>query len=297
MPKQSLLRKIAQVGSSSPIFAQGRRLWERNRKDWNYPLSKWDKVMTGGYVILKDFADGIFPPRFEDQAEAYRNEAEYNTSIPGVSLKEVQQLHATKPFWDVDSSDKHLNSFVRMFRLLLDCDVKPGQSLLELGCGSGWLAEMLASAGYCVTGTTISPYDLEIAMDKAAAHVRKKLPSRLEFTLSPMESLDKVPGFREAFDAAYVYESLHHAFDWRKTLRATARTLRDKGWLLIAQEPNRLHTFISYRVAKLSRTHEIGFIRRELLRELEIAGFSSVKVLQPKPGNWVSPFWIAGQKA
>lgn len=267
-----------------------------NSKNWDYPLSKWDKLFVGMYLIFRDYAEGDFPPRFEDQAEAYRNEIEYNASLPGLSLADVQQSHASKPFWDPASSARHLLAFVRVFGILQEHNVKAGHALLELGCGSGWMAEMLAAAGYSVTGTTISPYDLEIARNKAAAHACKKLHSTLEFRISPMEALDQIPEFQAVFDAAYVYESLHHAFDWRKVLRATAATLKPKGWLLIAEEPNRLHTYVSYRVAKLSRTHEIGFHRRQLLHEFEAAGFNSVEILQPRIDDWITPLWIIGQK-
>ena len=69
-------RKVAGVLASSRLLKRGEKLWQENSKDWNYPLSKWDKVWCGGYVILKDFASGEFPPQFKDQAKAYENEIE-----------------------------------------------------------------------------------------------------------------------------------------------------------------------------------------------------------------------------
>lgn len=291
-----LLRKIAGVCSSSLLFKKGRKLWRKNSKCWNYPLSKWDKLWCGGYLILNDFAAGIFPPKFEDQAQSYKNEIEFNASLPGVDLIDVQKSHATKPFWDAAASEKYLGDFNRVFSILQEHGVKAGQRLLELGCGSGWMAELFAVAGYSVVGTTISRYDLELANKKAAAHKCKELNSKLEFSIRAMESLDDVPEFRAAFDAAYVYEALHHAYDWRKTLHAVATTLKNGGWLLLAGEPNRLHTCISYRVAKLSRTHEIGFQKKDLVRELNAAGFGRVEVLRPRIDNWVTHFWIMTRK-
>jgi hypothetical protein len=108
--------------------------------------------------------------------------------------------------------------------------------------------------------------------------------------------VDEIPGARGTFDCVFVYEALHHAFDWKQTLRASAAILKSGGWLLIAGEPNRMHTFISYRVATLSRTHEIGFSRSALVKELKASGFSEVKVLQPSFDNRVSPFWIMARK-
>ena len=65
---------------------------------------------------------------------------------------------------------------------------------------------------------------------------------------------------------------------------------------MLANEPNRAHTFVSYRVARLSKTHKVGFARRDLLRELNSIGFSNVRVLRPRVDNWVSYFWIVASK-
>ena len=245
---------------------------------------------------MHDFAAGSFPPRFENQAEAYQNEIDYDLSLPGMDLADVQKSGATKPFWDAAAVRKYLGGFDRAFTILEKYGVGLDERLLEIGCGSGWMAEFLAIAGYSVVGTTISPRDVELAKKKAAAHACKELDSKLEFLTCPMESVDEIMECHTEFDAAFVYESLHHAYDWRKTLHAAAATLKNGGWLLLANEPNRLHTCISYRVAKLSRTHEIGFRKNELVSELHQAGFGRVDVLEPRFDNWVTPFWIMARK-
>jgi 2-polyprenyl-3-methyl-5-hydroxy-6-metoxy-1,4-benzoquinol methylase len=296
MKNQGFLRKMAGACSSSFLLKRGRYLWEKNSAEWNYSLSKWDKLWCGGYIILHDFAAGVFPPRFENQAEAYKNEIEYNASLPGVDVKDAQLGLARKPFWNADASKKYLGDFNRAFGILQERGVCPGQRLLELGCGPGWMAEFFALAGYSVVGTTISHFDMELALKKAAAHQCKELKSKLEFRTCAMESIDEVTEFRGAFDAAYIYEALHHAYDWRKTLHATAITLKAGGWLLLASEPNLLHTCISYRVARLSRTHEIGFSKKLLCRELNASGFTHIDVLQPKLNNWINHFWIMARK-
>ncbi|HWN93451.1 MAG TPA: class I SAM-dependent methyltransferase [Methylomirabilota bacterium] len=297
MKGPGLLRKAAGICSSSFLFNKGRRLWEQNSKDWNFPLSKSGKLWCGSYIILHDFAAGLFPPRFEDQAEAYQNEIDYNASIPGVPLAEVQKAHATKPFWNAATCEKHLGDFIHLFAVLEQHGIKPGQRLLELGCGSGWMAELLALAGYSVVGTTISHHDIPLANKRIEVLKHKEVSAELKFLACPMESVDTLPELRGAFDAVFVYEALHHAFDWRKTLRAAIATLKPGGCLLLVNEPNRLHTFISYRVAKLSRTHEIGFSKNALVRELKTAGFCDVKVLRPGIDNWVGPIWMTARKA
>ena len=97
-------------------------------------------------------------------------------------------------------------------------------------------------------------------------------------------------------DAVYVYAALHHAFDWRETFRAVYNCLAPGGWFLICREPNVLHTFVSYRLAKVSNTKEIGFSRRELASELRKVGFLNLHIFNRSPGFLVKPHWMAAQK-
>jgi SAM-dependent methyltransferase len=53
----------------------------------------------------------------------------------------------------------------------------------------------------------------------------------------------------KSFDGVFVFEALHHAFDWRQAIQASFHCLKEGGWLVLANEPNLLHTYISYRVA------------------------------------------------
>ncbi len=296
MEKNGFLRRGAGLLSDSFLCRKGQSLWQMNSRQWDLPLSKSQKLLCGAYIILKDFAAGAFPPSFEDQAAAYRNEIEYNAALPGYSFDEAQKAHATKPFWKAASLAKYLKDFARIYGIFEEHGISPGAHLLELGCGSGWMAEFFAIGGYSVLGTTISPHDVALAEKKVAANKSKDLSAALRFLAWPMETVDQIPGSLEAFDCAYVYEALHHAYDWRKTVRATAKTLKPGGWLLLASEPNRLHTFVSYRVARLSKTHEIGFSRSQLVRELQMAGFCQIKVTQPKLNDWITPFWIMARK-
>ena len=98
------------------------------------------------------------------------------------------------------------------------------------------------------------------------------------------------------FDATFVFEALHHAFDWRKSIQSAARTLKPGGWLVLANEPNLLHTFVSYRVGRLTNTHEIGMSGRALREEMRSAGLGDIRVLRPRWDNRVAAHWVAGRK-
>jgi SAM-dependent methyltransferase len=131
--------------------------------------------------------------------------------------------------------------------------------------------------------------------ERARWYAARGLANSLRFDVAAMETLDEVVG-GTPFDAAFVYEALHHAFDWRKALGATLRCLKPGGWLILANEPNLLHTFISYRFAKLTKVHDIGMSRRQLVSTLRAVGFSEVRVLRPRLNDLVSFHWIAARR-
>jgi 2-polyprenyl-3-methyl-5-hydroxy-6-metoxy-1,4-benzoquinol methylase len=291
-----MTRTLAGRLAHSLFFARGKRLFEQNSRDWNLPLSKFDKLITGCFVILEDYSRGLFPPKFEDQAKAYAGEIAYRTGLPGQDRETNRQTELRKPFWFGRAAEKYLGEFIQLMQLLDQLKLPPPARLLELGCGSGWMAEFLAIAGFDVTGTSIAPLDIEDARARLQSILVKGIVPRLRFEIAPMESIANAPGPRNHYDAVFVFEALHHAFDWRRTIQSSFECVRPGGWLLICNEPNVLHTFIAYRVAKLANTHEIGFSRNELMRHLAKTGFVSTKYLGTPFHFWLKAHWIAAQK-
>lgn len=245
--------------------------------------------------MLSDYAAGLFPADVSDQATAYENEMQYGANLGGISKEEFLAKEMRKPFWDSNAADKYLNGFVRLLRTLESLDVRPTSRLLELGCGSGWMAEFFALTGYGVVATTIAPSDGPAVQRRSVALQAKGLKSELLFEFSPMESVDQVVE-ANSFDAAYIHQALHHAYDWKATLRAAFRTLKPDAWIVIADEPNVLHTFINYRMGKMSRTHEIGMSRRELVLGLREAGYREIRVISPRFDDLLHPHWLAARK-
>ncbi len=292
----SVLNAAAGWLSSSFLFARGRTLFEANSRSWNLPMTKWDKLLAGGYLILKDFSKGRFPPEFADRTKAYQAEIDFYQSTPGQSLKTNLEAHSRKPFWGSEGFAEYSARFVKVLRIFEQIGLRPGHHLLEVGCGSGWMAEFLALSGYSVCGTTIMPMDIAIANKRVAAWCARDLSNQLDFKVSPMESVHEVMQEGESFDGVFVFEALHHAFDWRQAIKAAYCCLKPSGWLILANEPNLLHTFISYRVARLSNTHEIGLSRKALTREMQQVGFSETRVFAPKLNDLTSPHWIAARK-
>jgi 2-polyprenyl-3-methyl-5-hydroxy-6-metoxy-1,4-benzoquinol methylase len=278
------------------MLRSARGLWNENIQNWNLPLTKRQKLLTGIYIILHDFAEGRFPPTFDDRCKAYDAEIRYSSCLPGLTAEEIAVAELRKPFWRGELGRQFLVNHAHVCEALEDCGVVPPQSLLELGCGGGWSAEFLAAAGYDVLGTTISPVEVGHADKRVASLVAKELAPALEYRVSPMESVAGAVRDRTPFDCAYVIEALHHAFDWREALASVHACLKPGAWFLICNEPNALHTCISYRAARIANIHEIGFRRTELLRAIKRTGFSRVRVLRNRSDFYVRPHWIAAQK-
>jgi 2-polyprenyl-3-methyl-5-hydroxy-6-metoxy-1,4-benzoquinol methylase len=290
------MRSLARWLANSPVMRRGRRLMEENERNWTLALSKTDKLSAGLYLIAAHYSTGRFPPQFGDREAAHEAERQYLCNLPGMDPKASEEGNTRKPFWNARKFAKYSQDFRRLLAAFEGLRLRPGSRLLELGCGGGWMASFLAMTGYDVLATTIGGPDVQIAARRANAFAALGLGNSLRYAEATMEQVDQLDGCVAAFDAVYVYEALHHAFSWQEALRAAFRCLRPGGWLVIASEPNVLHTFIAYRVAYLAGTHEVGFRKAALLRELRAAGFAEIRILSPRLNNWVTPFWIVARR-
>ena len=286
---------MAGVLAGSPLFRRGKMLWDQNSRDWHFPLSKLDKLRSGLWLILHDYSKGIFPPQFLDQQKAYEAEKQYRFAIPGMSGEEAFRNSMIKPFCSGGIMRLYLSHFSRLTLHLEQVGIRPPAKILELGCGGGWMAEFLATVGYDICATTLAESDVIDANGRIQSLEAKGLSPALKFVAAPMESVHTAVE-AGSFDAVFVYEALHHAFDWRAALHSSFACLKKGGWFLICDEPNVLHTCASYRVAKLSNTHEIGFSKSELIRELRKTGFQKIISTGPKLHWWFRGHWLLAQK-
>jgi ubiquinone/menaquinone biosynthesis C-methylase UbiE len=133
-------------------------------------------------------------------------------------------------------------------RLIEQACLAPGQRVLDLGCGTGTLAVMLASAepGASVVGLDVDPRILEIARAKAT-----RAGIAVEWTLGSAMDL---PFPAASFDRVTSSLMLHHLTTAEKqaTLAAVRRVLRPGGGLHIA-DFGRPHTAFTTVVASLFR--------------------------------------------
>jgi sterol 24-C-methyltransferase len=104
---------------------------------------------------------------------------------------------------------------------------RPGWRVLDVGCGVGRPALTIAAhSGAAVTGVNIAPNQLPIARKLAA---QRGLSELVRFVGGDAM---KMPFQPDAFDAAYVIQSMCHAPDKRAAYREIARVVRPRGVFL-----------------------------------------------------------------
>jgi SAM-dependent methyltransferase len=184
------------------------------------------------------------------------------------NIGEAGRWHAVhKPFSD---SQCHVN--LEAFGAILACLPPPPARLLDLGCGTGWTSAFFARRGYDVLGVDISG-----DMIAEADELRDRAGlSNLAFVESDYESLR----FREEFDIAVFYDSLHHAVDEGLAVRRAFEALRPGG-VCLTHEPGEGHAATAAAVEAVRKygVTEKDMPPRKIIALGRAAGFRRFQVL------------------
>ena len=139
----------------------------------------------------------------------------------------------TKPFSAPPNFE--LATCLRTFAHIVD-QLKLGlrAQVLDVGCGPGWMSEYLARCGYWVTGIDISEDMVEIARLRVS-----RIPEQVGEGVDPLAEFHAMPvremPWTDRFDAAVLYDTMHHFDDELETLRVILRTLVPGGTIYIRE--------------------------------------------------------------
>jgi 2-polyprenyl-3-methyl-5-hydroxy-6-metoxy-1,4-benzoquinol methylase len=160
----------------------------------------------------------------------------------------------------------------------LELDVRA--QVLDVGCGPGWLSEFLARCGYWVTGIDVSEDMVRVARERLAGidqPIGAGLEPFAEFHALPVSELK----WTGRFDAAILYDAMHHLDDEVETLRAIRRSLVPGGRIFIHEgvRPERGSEGELRLIAEMEEfgTLESPFDSEYLVAVLHEAGFTDVR--------------------
>jgi SAM-dependent methyltransferase len=187
----------------------------------------------------------------------------------------------TKPFSAPPSFE--LATCLRTFAHIVDyLELGLRAQVLDVGCGPGWMSEYLARCGYWVTGIDISEDMIEIARSRVA-----RIPDQVGEGIDPVAEFHAMPvremPWSDRFDAAILYDTMHHFDDELETLRVILRTLVPGGTIYIREGARPAHGSEGEQALidemRVRKTLESPFDPRYLLEVVRKAGFTEVRRL------------------
>ena len=179
--------------------------------------------------------------------------------------------HGAGEIWNWESPAGKLRWARRV--KMLSRHLRPGMSVLELGCGTGYFTRELARSGADVVAIDVSPELLEIAKANCSApNVRYEIQNAYELSY-PDAVFDSVVG-----------SSVLHHLEIQEAIREIYRVLKPSGTIYFT-EPNMLNPQIAIQKnvpwvkRKLGDSpDETAFFRWPLRRLLEQTGYRDVRI-------------------
>lgn len=151
------------------------------------------------------------------------------------------------------------------------------QRIVDLGCGNGRLAILLAQAGNAVTGVDSSEEQIRLARENAALAGGDPEAGPV-FRIAPMEETG-LPA--SAFDAVILSQSLHHAAKPKEALAESHRLLAPGGRILILDLLAHSEEWMRTRFGDFW----LGFAQADLEAWLKESGFTGIRVEITGPGQ------------
>jgi ArsR family transcriptional regulator len=163
-----------------------------------------------------------------------------------------------------------------------------GRRIVDLGCGNGRLAILLAQAGNAVTGIDSSEEQIRLATEnqqRSGAALSDGVPQggvpqsgSLEFRHAPMESTGLPDA---AFDVVILSQSLHHAAKPKEAIAESRRLLAAGGQILILDLLVHGEEWMRTKFGDFW----LGFNQADLETWLRNGGFSDVRFEITGPGK------------
>lgn len=170
----------------------------------------------------------VFETPKSDASDEVKVNAVYKVLVPLMALGSLTKYYIPPVMDPSKSSFKYLNHNQVLFeqKMADTLSVKPGQTVLDIGCGSGYIADTVQEhTGAKIHGINISPD--QIATARAHAERSGKLGKLLDFQVASMN--DPLPFEDHSFDAVYVMQAICYVHDPKALMKEVRRVLKPGG--------------------------------------------------------------------
>ena len=108
--------------------------------------------------------------------------------------------------------------------------IQPGMTVLELGCGSGWLTLAMAQRGAHATGLDISAKALHVARSYYES-IQETVSGSVDYRVEDLNALQLPPA---TYDVIAVKGTLHHLLNLKHVIEQMAAALKPGGLLWVS---------------------------------------------------------------
>jgi sterol 24-C-methyltransferase len=170
----------------------------------------------------------VFDTPKSDASDEKKVNAVYKVLVPLMALGSLTKYYIP-PVMDASKNNfKYLNYNQVLFEHTMadTIGLKPGQVGLDIGCGSGYIADTVQEhTGAKIVGINISPD--QIATARSNAERKGKLGKLLDFQVGSMN--DPLPFPDASFDAVYVMQAICYVHDPVALMAEVRRVLKPGG--------------------------------------------------------------------
>ena len=190
---------------------------------FNNSISNGEHHASGNRRLLIDAKDRI---------DAYiRAAKDYHSLV----TERDRRWFYMKPFDPSIGHSEYFHNMHNILGIIQSMRMMPGSHILEVGCGVGWITEILVMLGYQVTAFDPSEGLLKVAhhrLEHTCSHyMRPEIKDKVRFLCGTLEDME----FEKDFDGIIFYDVLHHIVDEEKGLANCAKWLRPGGMLGIIE--------------------------------------------------------------